>query len=331
MEVAARIDVREELIERRGRLERAIATIGGAPDLTRLIDAVDTALVELDNGTHGMCELCDEPVEDMVLAANPMARYCLCQVSPERLSALQRDLDLAWRIQSGLLPKQDLTLAGWETHYRYVPAGPVSGDYIDLVACGGDREALCFLLGDVSGKGVAASFLMAHLNALFRSLIGVGLPLAQLVEEANRIFSRSTISSHYATLVAGRADTHGVIEICNAGHVPPLVIRGGEVSVVESTGFPVGIFDASPYKVHRVVLRPGDTLFLYTDGLTEAQDPCEREYGIECLSHVLKRSHTLVPSAMAAACLEDLLAHQAGAERPDDLTLMVVKRSGSPL
>jgi sigma-B regulation protein RsbU (phosphoserine phosphatase) len=319
--------VEEDLRERRERLAGTIASIGEAPDLVRLLGEVDAALRSFSDGTHGMCEVCDEPVEDDVLASNPMARYCLCHVPPQRLAALQRDLDLAWRIQSGLLPRQNLSFAGWETHYRYVPAGPVSGDYCDLVAHQGDGDALYFLLGDVSGKGVAASFLMAHLNALFRSLIGVGLPLAELVESANRVFSKSTLANHYATLVAGKATANGSVEICNAGHLPPLVVRHGGVCQVSASGLPVGVFDSSPYLSHHVTLDPGDTLFLYTDGLTETVGPEEREYGIEGLSRLLRRSHDLDPTAMAAAALSDLDAHQAGTERSDDLTLMVVRRS----
>ncbi|MFQ5742160.1 MAG: SpoIIE family protein phosphatase [Acidobacteriota bacterium] len=316
-----------ELVERRERLAAVISEVGEAPDLVRLLGEVDSALDRHDGGILGMCELCGEAVGDDFLAANPLTQYCLCCLTPEQQRALERDLDLAWRIQSGLLPMQDLTFAGWQTHYRYQPAGPVSGDYCDLVTRESDGGTLYFLLGDVSGKGVAASFLMAHLNALFRSLIDVGLAIPQMVERANRIFSESTISGHYATLVCGRATADGEVEICNAGHMPPLLIRGGTVETVDTTGLPVGVFDSSSYRAHRVRLSPGDTLFLYTDGLTEAPDRSRKEYGIEGLARVLEGSCDLEPAALAAACLDDLSSFQSGMHRVDDLTMMVVQRA----
>lgn len=316
-----------QLTDRRERLQAAISEVGDAADLVRLLQQVDSALERADTNNYGICEICGEAVEDDFLLTHPLIQYCLCSLSPEQQTALQRDLDLAWRIQSALLPKQNMSFAGWDVHYRYKPAGPVSGDYCDLVARETDGGTLFFLLGDVSGKGVAASFLMAHLSALFRSLIDVGLPIHQLVERANRLFSESTLSSHYATLVCGKANPSGEILICNAGHCPPLVSQGDRVATVESNGFPVGIFNSSPYQVHKVRLSPGDFLFLYSDGLTEARDPSDREYGLERLSRLLATNHALAPAALAEMCLQDLSSFQSGVSNTDDLTMMVVQRA----
>ena len=109
----------------------------------------------------------------------------------------------------------------WPTTIR--PAGPVSGDYCDLVP--GSPGHFHFLLGDVSGKGVAAAMLMSHLSAMLRTLITLDLPLSQLMERASRVFCESTLPTHYATLICGRASSSGEIEICNAGHPPPLVVQ----------------------------------------------------------------------------------------------------------
>jgi sigma-B regulation protein RsbU (phosphoserine phosphatase) len=237
---------------------------------------------------------------------------------------------LAWRIQAGLLPRQNVAFAGWETHYRYVPLGRVSGDYCDLVEKDGAERALFFLLGDVSGKGVAASFLMAHLNALFRSLIDGVHPLEQIVERANRIFSESTISSHYATLVAGRASETGEIQILNAGHCPPVVVRSGKVASIEATGFPVGLFQGNPYEIQTLRLQPGDTLFLYSDGLTEAGNGSSDGYGEERLHRLVESNRSLSPARLAAAVMKDLDDFLGGAPRSDDLTLMAIRRSDRP-
>src|SRR4029453_19192206 len=93
-----------------------------------------------------------------------------------------------------------------------------------------------------SGKGVAASMLMAHLHAMFRTLISINLPLEQMVERASRVFCESTLPTQYATLVYGRATTKGEVQICNAGHLPPLLFQQGAVRRIDATGLPVGVF-----------------------------------------------------------------------------------------
>jgi sigma-B regulation protein RsbU (phosphoserine phosphatase) len=329
---AVALSLRDQLLDRRARIEEVVATVGAADDMVRLLQQVDAALARVDAGTYGGCEICGGSVEDERLQATPMLQYCLCDLTAEQQTKLEQDLELAWRIQSALLPKQNQRFAGWEVHYRYLPAGPVSGDFCDVVTRqagnGADVDSLLFLLGDVSGKGVAASFLMAHLNALFRSLVEADQPLPELVERANRIFSESTLSTHYATLVCGRATATGALEICNAGHCPPLVMRAGKVAPVESTGLPVGILESSPYETLHVELDPGDSLFLYSDGLTEAVDAADEQYGDARLAEQLAAGHQLGPAELAASCLEHHRWYRGDQPRQDDLTVMVIRRTG---
>ena len=333
MNAATEANLKSQLLDRRHRLENAIADVGEAPDLTRLLLQVDSALERMDARSFGFCEVCKETVDDDFLEANPLIQYCLCRLSEQQQRALEKDIDLATRVQLALLPKQDLRFAGWEVHYRYEPAGPVSGDYCDAVTRENGDRTLLFMLGDVSGKGVAASFLMARLNATFRSLIDTGLPLDQLVERASRIFGETAIASHYATLVCGKASASGEIELCNAGHCPPLLLGGDEVAPIGATGFPVGIFassgssGSSPYSVQNVRLAPGDTLFLYSDGLTEARDERDSEFGVDRLRHFLHEHRALSARALAAACLKEQASFLGGAPRADDLTIMVVRRA----
>jgi sigma-B regulation protein RsbU (phosphoserine phosphatase) len=319
----------DQLRDRRDRLARTIAQVGDAPDLLRLLAQVDSVLERLGTDGFGVCEVCGEPCDDDELLAHPMTPYCLCRLDPERLEALQRDLDLAWRVQAALLPAQDRCIAGWQIHFRYQPAGPVSGDYCDVLGREGDGDSVYFLLGDVSGKGIAAAFLMAQVNALVRSLVEQGVSVPELVERANRHLGRSTRSSHFVTLVCGRADSSGEVEICNAGHCPPIVARGSRTELLDSTGFPLGIAPASDYGTCRVSLGPGDSLILYTDGIVEAPGPATA-YGTEALVRAVASNHHLPPARLAEACLGDLARFQNGTARSDDLTLMVVRRSGLP-
>jgi phosphoserine phosphatase RsbU/P len=316
--------LRTQLLERRDRLESAIAEFEETTHLVHLLQEVDAALQRMDTGSYGLCDVCHDPIEQDRLTADPLLRNCLDHLTPHQRRALEQDLDLASQIQNGLLPKQSLSFAGWEVYYHYEAAGPVSGDYCDLVSTG--RSDLFFLLGDVSGKGVAASMLMAHLHAIFRSLITLDLPVSQLVEQANRVFCESTAPEYFATLVCGKASGSGAVEVCNAGHCPPLWVRGDEVTSIEATGLPVGLFCSGQYSVKKIQLAAGDSLLLYTDGLSEARNGSDAEYGIERLSKLAGGCHRFSPQSLIGACLGDLAAFQSGTQKTDDLTLVAVRR-----
>ncbi len=262
---------REQLHDRRQKLEAAAASRSRPDDVMRLLEEVDAALRRMQAGTFGLCDTCHDPIEPDRLLADPLIRFCLDHLTTREQRALEQDLDLAARIQRELLPKRDSHVDGWDVAYHYQPAGPVSGDYCDLIrGVAGDTY---FLVGDVAGKGVAAAMLMSHLSAMLRTLVSVGLPLEQLIERASRVFCESTLPTHYATLVCGRASMSGAIEICNAGHPPPLVLRaGGEVERVDATGLPIGMFCSEHFSSRTVQLAPGETVLFYTDGLVEAQD-----------------------------------------------------------
>jgi sigma-B regulation protein RsbU (phosphoserine phosphatase) len=326
METITNTVLHTELLDRRQRLEAAIGELGDNAHLVRLLQEVDAALERMDQGTYGLCDVCHEPVEAGRLLADPLVRNCLDHLTPDEQRALEQDLSLASQIQSTLLPQQHLSLNGWEICYHYEAAGSVSGDYCDLVNSESEGKDLFFFFGDVSGKGVAASMLMAHLHAIFRSLTTIGLPLDQLVERANRVFCESTMSTHYATLVCGKVGQSGEMEICNAGHCPPLLVRGGEIIRLEATGLPVGLFGDGPYSVKKEQLARGDSLILYTDGLSEARNGLYDEYGVERLSHLVRDHHELPPQALIQTCLKDLRAFQSGASKTDDLTIMVIRR-----
>ena len=321
--------LREQLLDRRERLAAAIAGSHPQTDLVDLLQEVDAALERMKDGSYGLCQTCHDPIEPERLISDPLIQYCLDHLTTDQRRSLEQDLELASQIQGTLLPKNDLSRNGWEIHYRFEPAGPVSGDYCDLVADAAKGD-LFFLLGDVSGKGVAASLLMSHLHATFRSLLALGLPLNQLVERANRLFSESTMPAYYATLVCGTAGRSGEVEICNAGHCLPLLVREGKATVMDTPGLPVGLFSSAQYSVTRANLNPGDTLFLYTDGLSEARDGSGAEYSAGRLARFVADRHALPPKELTAACRADLAEFLSGAPKSDDLTIMAIRRARAP-
>lgn len=317
--------VRPQLLERRQKLGEAISRFEEKTDLLRLLEEVDAALKRLDDGSYGLCEGCHESVEQERLMADPVLRFCLDCLTPYEQSALEQDLGLASQIQTSLLPDPHIEFAGWEVSYHFEPAGPVSGDYFDFVKCEQDRD-LYFFLGDVSGKGVAASMLMTQLHGMFRSLIPLALPLSELTGRVNRLFCESTMSGHYATLVSGRAHSSGTIELCNAGHCLPLLVRDGSVTRLDLTHLPIGLFCIGDYSAQRLEFSHGDTLLLYTDGLTEARDASDVEYEVGRLVEVLGRYRSLSPPELVGACLDDLDAFLLGAPKTDDVTIVAIRR-----
>jgi sigma-B regulation protein RsbU (phosphoserine phosphatase) len=320
--------LRGQLLTRRQKLKSAIAITKENTSLLQLLKEVDAALERTAAGTYGICEACHETIERERLIADPLVCYCLDHLTPAERRALEADLELAAQIQKELLPKSDLAFDGWEVSYHYEPLGPVSGDYCDVVLPAGESKSLFFLLGYAAGKGVAASMLMSHLHAIFRTLISTGLPVHQLVERASRIFCESTLAPYFATLICGRADAAGEIKICNAGHCPALLLRRGEAEQLGATGLPLGLFASGDYPSQRLRLDRGDTLFLFTDGLIEARSPAGAEYEVARLTRTLILHGSLSPRDLLQACLEDLAAFRSGTPLMDDLTVMVVRRTG---
>jgi sigma-B regulation protein RsbU (phosphoserine phosphatase) len=317
-----------QLEERKRRLEAAIASAPPNSGFAGLLRQVDSALDRMANGSYGLCEECHDTVEQDRLLADPLVRYCLDHLTQLELDALQRDLDLASHVQRNLLPQAGLSAGGWETSYHYAPVGPVSGDYCDLIPSDGQ---LFFVLGDVSGKGVAASMLMAQLHALFRSLTSLALPLGQIITQVNRVFCESALAGQYATLVCGQAKPTGEVEIHNAGHWPAIVVGRGGVLRIESTGLPLGMFHEREFSATRVHLEPDDMLFLYTDGLSEARSEKKEkdgdEYGVDRVMTLVRQQAARQPAELIAACLDDLRAFTGGGQRLDDLTLLAIRRN----
>ena len=318
--------LREQLLKRHERLETAIEKSKGDENLANLLYEVDMALEKIEKGTYGLCETCHEPIEHERIAVDPIIRNCIDHLMPSEQRALEYDLDLAYQVQNALLPRQNLTFGDWTTAYHYEAAGPVSGDYCDLIAPYSEDESMLFLLGDVTGKGVAASLLMANLHAIFRSLMKANLTVTQLVERANRLLCEGTMSTHFATLVCGMAHTSGEVEICNAGHCFPFLVQRNRIERIPSTGLALGMFCTGQFSIEKVKLDPGDSLFLYSDGLSEARNKSNIQYGEERLAALISKKNAASPQELINSCLEDLSNFQSGAPKTDDLTMMVIRR-----
>jgi sigma-B regulation protein RsbU (phosphoserine phosphatase) len=313
--------VREQLLAGRTRLADVLAE-NESDRVLRLLDEVDSALHRIDHGSFGVCEACLGTVEDERLLENPLARVCLDCLTPKQQRALEYDLELAAQIQKGLLPPQDLAFAGWDVSYLYQPAGMVSGDYCDVMK---ENGHLYFIMADVSGKGVAAAMLSSNLRAVFRSLVPLQLSIEELMVRANRLFRESALPTQYATAVFGKASHSGDLVLANAGHLPAMLAGKSGVRTFESMCKPLGYFSDDTVCVAKARMSPGETLVLYTDGISEAENDAGEEYGSERLRSLLTEQHLCCPTELVNACKHNVAAFRGARERADDETLLAVQ------
>lgn len=321
MASASEFALRGQLLDRRRRLAAVSGRAAESVNVQQLLDEVDAALIRMETGTYGRCEVCGDPIEPGRLLADPTTRFCLDHLTPHQQRALEDDIALAARIQRELLPKPGPRPPGWEFGYHYAPAGAVSGDYCDVVP--DERGGFFFAVGDVTGKGVAASMLMSHLHAMFRALLPVNIGLPEMIERASRVFCESTLPTHFATLAGGLAAADGTVEVCNAGHPPPLWLHRGVPVPLESNSLPIGLFCNESFATSRIRLEPNDLLLLYTDGVVETQNARGEDYGVKRLSSALAVHGALDCDGLLAACLGDAAAFGASA---DDLTLLAIRK-----
>lgn len=319
--------LREQLLERREKLREAEPLTGFAPDVVRLLAEVDAALARFEEGTYGLCQACHAPIESDRLITDPLIRFCLGDLTQSELDRIQDDLQLAAEIQKGLLPKAAISSDFWSADFVYQPAGIVSGDYVDVIRQNGD---VYFILGDVSGKGMAASILMSNLHAMFRTLIPLDMPLCDLVKRANRLFCESTLANQYATLICGKLNTSGELEFCNAGHLPPMILGESGTVQLESAGLPLGMFCDSSFVSSGAKLKPGETLLLFSDGVTEANNEAGEEFGMSRVIGSVTGLTADEPTDVLKNCVAAVSAFRGNAARNDDLTMMALKYAAVP-
>ncbi len=319
-------NIQANLIERRKRLHDTISSNENTAGLANLLIKVDSALEKLNNGTYGICEVCSGHIEPDRLMADPLVTVCLSDLNKTQQKILEDDLTLASTIQSSLLPANNFSELGYNVYYSYLPAGPVSGDYCDVVLSRNGRKEIYFMLGDITGKGIAASMLVSHIHAIFHSLIELNLSLKELMERANRLFCESSLYTHFATLVCGKALEGGQVEICNAGHCLPIIIKKDASFSIDSNGLPLGLIHQSEYSTNIFYLEPGESIFLYSDGLSEARIG-EDEFGIERINRIASVHYNSLPQDIINDFKKQLNNFKGSIPYEDDLTMMSIRKT----
>ncbi|MBC8424722.1 SpoIIE family protein phosphatase [bacterium] len=254
---------------------------------------------------------------------------------------LEKELETARAIQERLLPHEMPSLPGFEITGASIPSLQVGGDYFDFLDLGDGRLGVA--IGDVSGKGIPAALLMSNLQASLHGQVLHPGRISAVVRRVNDLLVKSTDPHMFATFFYGLLDRGtGVFTYTNAGHNPPLLRRGdGEIVMLEAGGLPLGMLEDVDFVQDAVTIEPGDALLLFTDGITEAvgplpdgsvpedEDTVDAMFGDERLVDLLAASRGSNAFEIRETVLRAVSDHTAGVPQSDDITLVVVTRSGS--
>jgi len=282
--------------------------------------SVDLAVEAMRRGVRDFVQ---KPWDNAILLA--CLRWEIAQGRARRQEALeaQREIEEARRIQRRLLPSIIPGVEGLEVATSWQPAAGVGGDCFDAIGFG--RRRLALSIADVVGKGIPAALLMSNLQAAVRAFATEASQPGELCQQTNRILCGHIAEGKFISFFYCVADADfGVLTYANAGHCPPILVRGdGSVERLVEGGPVLGVFPDAAYEQHHVKFGPGDRLVLYTDGISEARDPRDGEFGEEQLVR-LAVIHRDCSAPALQARLVDAVTTFTGGRFQDDATLIVV-------
>ena len=276
-----------------------------------------------------------DQVSDLSLSFNAMTESIerLIEESQRRMQ-LEAELEIAREVQVRLFPAHPPAVSGLEILGVCRPARSVSGDFYDYISLDENRLAICF--GDVSGKGISAALVMASLHSIMRTQMSL-LQLEErseperaaaiVVGQANSQLFEGTAPEKFSTLFfAAFDDRSGTLAYCNAGHLPPLLLRKDEITPLAVNGMIVGAFPFAKYTADTVQLQRGDLLVAFTDGLTEPENAEGEEYGEERLKEALRRSTHIPAKELIESVMNEVVEWTGETTLQDDMTMLVVRK-----
>ncbi len=239
---------------------------------------------------------------------------------------LEEELNIARQIQQGLLPDSIPAFNSVEIAARNIPSKQVGGDYYDIVSL--DNNEVLVAIADVSGKGTPAAILMANTQAALRALAPLDLPLSTMVARINDLLHQNTNDDKFVTFFGGKLHVPSMrFTYTNAGHNPPVVMKAnGEMVFLSKGGIILGIMETmTPYEEGEIQLESGDSLVMYTDGVSEALDKEGKELTEEHLMNYIRRAIELPASDLISGILQEVEQHSIGVAQTDDITMIVIK------
>jgi sigma-B regulation protein RsbU (phosphoserine phosphatase) len=293
------------------------------------LDVIDNTISKADSKTLGKCEVCHEDVETELLEVDYTACVCIEHLSKEERRHLESDLELAQSVQKMLLPQEVPNIPGLEIAAFSRPAQIVGGDYFDFIDFSNGFHGLA--IADVAGHGVSASLHMASIQALLRTLVPVNKSPAEVMSQLHKLFIHNIRFETFVTFFIGAFDSSTkTLTFCNAGHQPPLVLhktksKKESVEMLRPTGAAIGLIEEAEFGENTIELQKEDLLVLYTDGVTEAVNLQNQEFGRERLATLSRQVNILPVKEVVQEIRQALEEFSEGKPLDDDTTLVVCK------
>ena len=323
-------DVRKGLEEKRTNVCEGCkvdeAGLEEIPEVQPHLHVIDESLQKLEEGTLGVCTVCNGIVDESLLKMDYTASVCLDHYSDQERRQLEDELELSQVIQRALLPQQVPEMTGFDIAGYSRPAQIIGGDYFDFLRFNDGAHG--FVVADVSGKGVSAGILMTSLQTAFHTIVPETDSPLEVLEKINRLYIHNIKFTTFVTIFFAKIDPGTCTLIyANAGHNPALLYHGGikEHEWLKRTGIAIGLMEGFDVRAQSLQLESGDILVFYTDGVTEATSPQREPFERDRLAKVVAQNENLPADNLIQKILQSLNEFGQGSPLADDATLVVCK------
>ncbi|MCK4836932.1 MAG: PP2C family protein-serine/threonine phosphatase, partial [Candidatus Aminicenantes bacterium] len=244
----------------------------------------------------------------------------------QELIKIQEELRLAYDIQTNLLPEKPPAISEYDIFGKSIPAKEVGGDYFDFIPL--QDNQLVFCLGDVSGKGMGAALLMANLQATIRGQALLKQSITHSLDNANRLLFNNTSPEKFATLFYGCLDYRNhELRYCNAGHNLPFLFSAKQKPLLlKEGGMIIGCMESVAYEEKKIPIKKGDTLVIYSDGITEAINSEDHEFSEKKLERIIEKNQHQSSRDLIETIISAVTEYTGDSPQTDDMTLMIIKR-----
>jgi sigma-B regulation protein RsbU (phosphoserine phosphatase) len=269
---------------------------------------------------RNLLQILGQQISSIIRDKNLLKEYLLKQT-------IEKEIDVAHSIQQKLIPKQPPAIPGIDIFAINKPAKTVSGDYYDFLRHDSEGKKIGLVIADVSGKGIPAAMIMSMTRAILKTQVADNFSPASILQRSNSFIISDMENNRYVTMFYGMLDTENFdFTYSKAGHNPPYWMHGEtlEIEELDANGFFVGMFDIVNYEEKKIRLLPKDKIILFTDGIVEAMNDRNEEYGPERFIEIIRKYHYFDARSLVDKILMDVEAFVAGAPQSDDLTLMIL-------
>ena len=327
--LVAKRQVLNEFLEEASEEERNVCLCDDETCIEEHLHVIDESLDKLEEGTLGICKICQGVVEATLLEMDYTAGVCLDHYSDIERRRLESELELSQIVQRALMPHRAPVIAGVEVAAFNRPSDIIGGDYFDFFKFKDGTHGL--VIADVSGHGVSAGMLMSSLQTALQTMAPDTDSPAEILERINRFYIHNIRFTTFVTVFIARYDANNrTLTYVNSGHNPPAVFRKNTAKIdwLTRTAPAIGLAEEYFPRTEMVKLSEGDVLLMYTDGVTEAMNITMEQFGQERLAEFIQNTAHLTASDMLQVLRQGLSTYNGNMPLADDLTLVALKVSG---